>query len=163
MDDSSLIARHICDLERTICASPAYLKRHGTPKEPEDLLDHNCIMITGVPTMQVWNFDTPRGPVSIEPRGRITVNTVESMLELALHGAGITRFADMIAAEPIRQKRLIPLLVDSHRVEPVPLYAVYPQSRYRTPKLTAMLDFLMEKFAHAPWRSEMAPRHARTR
>jgi len=151
--DSSLIARKICDMERLICASPEYLKRHGEPRDPEDLLKHNCLYITEMPTLRRWPFKTSRGLVNIEVTGNVAINSADALLSLALQGVGIIRVLDYGLEELIKDGRLVPLLVDTHEVVPTPLHALYPQNRYRMPKLSAMIDYLMEKFSHAPWRT----------
>lgn len=158
--DSSLVARHICDSERVICAAPAYLRKHGTPRRPEDLLRHNCIVISGHPQLRRWPFDDPKddGIRTIEVGGSVSANNAENVLQMALLGVGIVRLGDLVTAEHIRAGRLVPVLVDRHHVEPLPLHAVYPQSRLRSPKVAVMVEFLIEKFAHAPWRMPLARR-----
>ena len=151
--DSSLVGRKICDFERVICASPDYLKRHGEPRAPEDIGAHNCLYVTTANALRVWPFDTATGPLMIEVTGNCTANNAGTVLDLALRGLGIACLADYLAGEQIRQGRLVPLLVASHRAEPVPLYALYPPGRQRSPKITAMLNFLVEKFSQAPWRT----------
>lgn len=156
--DSTLVARHICDTERMICAAPAYLKQRGTPRRPEDLLGHNCIVISGYPQLRRWPFDDPQAPDgirTIEVGGSIAANNAENVLQMALLGVGIVRLGDLVTAEHVRAGRLVPILVGQHHVEPLPLHAVYPQSRLRSPKVAAMVDFLIEKFAHAPWRTDV--------
>lgn len=152
LGDAALVARKICDLERTICAAPAYLERHGTPRRPDDLARHECITMIGAPGLRQWPFATADGPVTVAVRGRLSANNAESLLTMALRGQGIVRMADLIVGEPIRRGRLVPLLADQHRAEPVPLYAVHHSSRHRSPRLGAMIDFLVERFGHAPWR-----------
>jgi DNA-binding transcriptional LysR family regulator len=160
--DSSLVARRICDTERMICASPAYLKRHSTPVRPEDLLQHNCIVISGNPLLRRWPFDDPaarEGIHVIEVGGNVSANNAENVLQMALLGVGIVRLGDLVIAEHVNAGRLVPILAHRHHVEPLPLHAAYPQSRLRSPKVAAMVEFLIEKFAHAPWR--IAPRRRR--
>jgi DNA-binding transcriptional LysR family regulator len=155
LPDSSLVARKICDTERMICAAPSYLKRHGTPRRPEELLGHNCIVIGGYPQLRRWPFDDPQAPGgirTIEVGGNVSANNAENVLQMALLGVGIVRLGDLVIAEHVNARRLVPILADRHHVEPLPLHAVYPQSRLRSPKVAAMVDFLIEKFAHAPWR-----------
>jgi DNA-binding transcriptional LysR family regulator len=155
LPDSSLVARKICDTERMICAAPWYLKRHGTPRRPEELLGHNCIVIGGYPQLRRWPFDDPQAPGgirTIEVGGNVSANNAENVLQMALLGVGIVRLGDLVIAEHVNARRLVPILADRHHVEPLPLHAVYPQSRLRSPKVAAMVDFLIEKFAHAPWR-----------
>src|SRR5262249_914989 len=137
--DSSLVARKICDFERVICASPDYLKRHGEPHVPEDLRGHNCLYVTTANALRAWSFDTAGGPLVIEVAGNFSANKGRTVLDLALRGLGIACLADYLAGEQIGQGRLIPLLRATHRPEPVPLYALYPQGRQRSPKITAML------------------------
>lgn len=160
--DSSLVARKICDTERMICAAPAYLKRHGTPRRPEDLLKHNCVVIAGYPQLRRWPFDDPtarEGVYTIEVGGNVSANNAENVLQMALLGVGIVRLGDLVTAEHVRARRLVPILIDQHHVEALPLHAVYPQSRLRSPKVAAMVEFLIEKFAHAPWRVATRRRH----
>jgi len=150
--DSSLVARRICDLERVIVAAPEYLKRNGTPKKPEDLLKHNCLRLANFPALWRWPFDSLAGVRYVEVRGNATSNNAETLLHLALVGTGIVRLVDPVAGEAIRDGRLVRVLEDSHHVEPLPLNVVWPQGRHRSPKVAAMVDFLVEKFAAAPWR-----------
>jgi DNA-binding transcriptional LysR family regulator len=158
--DSSLVARKICDSERIVCAAPSYLKRHGTPRRPGDLLAHNCIVISGYPQLRRWPFDDPTvagGVRTVEVGGNVSANNAENVLQMALLGVGIVRLGDLVTAEHVRSGRLVPILVGCHHVEPLTLHAVYPQSRLRSPKVAAMVDFLIEKFAHAPWRAAARP------
>ena len=159
--DSSLVARKICDLERVIVASPAYLKQHGTPKKPEDLLDHNCLRLSGFPALWHWPFRDAKGAVrTVEVTGNTMTSSAESALQLAELGLGIARVVDVVAGEPLRARRLVKVLADSHQVEPVPLQVVWPQGRHRSPKVAAMVDFLVERFASAPWRTARKARPA---
>jgi DNA-binding transcriptional LysR family regulator len=157
MADSSLVARKICDLERTICASPAYLERNGTPRVPEDLVRHNCLYLSSMPELARWPFDTDTGPRIVEASGSVGSDSAETLLQLAVMGVGIIRLADIIVGAEIARGTLVPILVDCHHVEPLPMYVVYPQGRHRSPKVVAMVDFLIENFAGAPWRTPRAP------
>jgi DNA-binding transcriptional LysR family regulator len=156
--DSSLIARKICDLHRTICASPVYLKKHGTPRKPEDLLHHNCMVISGVPQLRRWPFANANGEVThIEVKGNTTANNAETLLQLAANGMGIIRLTDVIVGEGIRAGWLTPVLADHHHVEPLPLSAVYPQGKHKSPRVAAFVNFLVETFADTPWRIAQTP------
>jgi DNA-binding transcriptional LysR family regulator len=155
--DSSLVSRKICNLERVICASPDYLKKFGEPKSPNDLYKHNCLYVTTTQAQRRWPFQTSNGRTVIEVNGNFAANNAITVFDLALRGAGIVRLGDLVVSEPIRQGRLVPLLTDTHMVQPVTLYALFPQGRHRAPKLIAMLNFLIEKFSHAPWRTAPNP------
>lgn len=152
LDESSMVARRICNLERVICASPDYLKRHGTPRTPDDLQQHNCLWITSLPALRRWPFDTDDGIRVVNIGGNVVANNAETVLQLAVAGVGITRLADVIVGEPIRRGELVPILRDWYHVEPVPLFATYPSGRNLSPKVRAMVDFLVDEFGSAPWR-----------
>jgi len=161
LTDSSLIARKICDFERVVCAAPAYLKKNGTPRKPEDLLKHNCLSIAYAPSLRQWPFETREGVKHLEVAGNASANTAEALLTLALAGLGIIRLSDVIVAEAIRGGMLVPLLQDVHHSEPLPLHAVYPQGRHRSPKVAAMVEFLVARFGAAPWRKALQRKGAR--
>ena len=150
--DANLVARKLCTLTRVICASPAYLARRGTPRVPEDLVQHDCLTIAGVTGQREWPFAGPHGAHKLSVRGAVTVNNAETLYELALLGAGIIRLADVIVGPAIRDGRLVPLFADAHRPEALSLYAVYPATRHRPLKVGAMIDFLIAKCADPPWR-----------
>jgi DNA-binding transcriptional LysR family regulator len=152
LDESSMVARRICNLERVICAAPAYLQRHGTPRTPDDLQRHNCLWITSLPALRRWPFDTDDGIRVVHVGGNVVANNAETVLQLAVAGVGITRLTDVVVSEAIRGGALVPILTDWHHVEPVPLFATYPSGRNLSPKVRAMVDFLVEEFGGAPWR-----------
>jgi DNA-binding transcriptional LysR family regulator len=152
LDESSIVARRICNLERVICAAPAYLERAGTPRTPDDLQAHNCLWITSLPALRRWPFDTNDGIRVVHISGNVVANNAETVLQLAVAGVGITRLTDLIVGEALQRGELVPILTDWHHVEPVPLYATYPGGRHLAPKVRAMVDFLVEQFGGAPWR-----------
>jgi DNA-binding transcriptional LysR family regulator len=152
LEDSSLVARKICDVERLICASPAYLARRGTPRLPEDLLQHNCLWISSFPALKRWPFTTDRGTKTVAVSGNLAAGDAEALLELACQGLGIIRVADYLVGPEIAKGRLVPILADVHDGKPIPLQAVHAYGRQRSPKVAAMVEFLLESFGGAPWR-----------
>jgi DNA-binding transcriptional LysR family regulator len=149
--DQSLIARRICLMERVICAAPSYLKKHGTPRTPDDLLHHNCLLVSAQPTLAYWPFDSTEGIRTVKVSGNISANA-ETAVQLAILGLGVIRLGDILVGVPLRRRQLVPLLTHMHHVEPVPIHAMYLPGRHRSPKVAAMVDFLLEHFSHAPWR-----------
>jgi DNA-binding transcriptional LysR family regulator len=152
LDESSMVARRICNLERVICAAPAYLQRHGRPSTPDDLQQHNCLWITSLPALRRWPFDTDEGIRVVNVGGNVVANNAETVLQLAVAGVGVTRLTDVIVGGAIRRGELLPILTDWHHVEPVPLFATYPSGRNLSPKVRAMVDFLVKEFRGTPWR-----------
>ena len=161
LDESSMVARRICNLERVICAAPSYLERCGTPRTPDELQQHNCLWITSLPVLRRWPFDTDDGIRVVHIDGNVVANNAETVLQLAMAGVGITRLTDVIVGDAIGRGELIPILSEWHHVEPVPLYATYPSGRNLSPKIRAMVDFLVEQFGSAPWRRVVEPTRRR--
>jgi len=149
----ALAVRKIAGLEWVICAAPAYLERRGTPRAPSDLNDHECIVVATGATQKRWPFRASTGVDLVEIAPRVTVADAEAALRLAVEGAGIVRLSDLIVGAPIHAGQLVPLLANVNHVEPLPLSAVYLAGRHRLPKVRVFLDFLIERFGHAPWRS----------
>src|SRR5260221_8739056 len=117
--DSSLVAKKICDVHRMICPSPAYLKKHGTPQTPRDLLKHNCISISGAPQLRKWPFDTPNGMETVAVVGSVHANNAETLLQIAAMGWGIIRLSDVIYRDGISDFLLLRLMSQSHQSVPM--------------------------------------------
>jgi DNA-binding transcriptional LysR family regulator len=146
--DDRLVARRIAQVSRTICASPAYLARRGTPKRPEDLRDHDCVTMSDIPHLAHWPFKSG----IVEVTGPASVDSANAMLDLGIAGVGVIRMGDFALVDAIRDGRLIPILTDWHVRDPVTIWAVYPQTRNRVPKTAAFVEFMQGRFGHAPWR-----------
>lgn len=151
--DLGLVARKICDVHRVICAAPSYLKKAGTPRLPQDLRQHNCLTISGVPAWRRWPFDAKEGVIHIDVSGNIQANNAETLLQMAAAGVGVIRLADVIVSDGVRAGWLHPLLTDVHHREPLPLSAVYLPGKHKSPRVAAFVNFLVEEFSHAPWRA----------
>ena len=108
-------------------------------------------MVAG-PGLNRWPFKTRGGVDVVEVRPRVTTDDAEAALRLAIEGAGIIRLSDVIVGPPLRDGQLVALLTDSHHVEPFPLSAIYPAGRQRLPRVAVFIEFLFERFGHAPWR-----------
>ncbi len=149
--DTSFMARKIGEDKRLICAAPAYLAHHGTPRRPEELTRHNCIVSRERPHLNRWQFRVDNQIREIEVAGRVAVSEGEMQMQLALQGIGIVRLTRLTMARAIRDGALVPLLSDFSADEPVPIHAVYPHRRHLAPKVPAFVNFLIEKFTPPPW------------
>jgi DNA-binding transcriptional LysR family regulator len=152
--DSSLMARKIADTHRVICASPAYLAAYGVPQAPEDLLSHRCILFQGPNNgTSRWPFRRADGLIKhVEVKGAVTVDNSEGVLRLALAGMGIIRMGELVVTEAIRQRQLVPLLVAQHEPERYSTWAVFHPKSQNIARVRVFLDFLIQRFGHAPWR-----------
>jgi len=149
--DTSFMARKIGDDKRLICAAPSYLARHGTPRRPEELARHNCIVSRERPHLNRWQFRIDGEVRELEVAGRVAISEGEMQMQLALQGIGIVRLTRLTMAQAIRDGALVPLLGDFSAEDPVPIHAVYPHRRHLAPKVPAFVNFLIEKFTPPPW------------
>lgn len=150
LTDSSLVGRKIVDARRLICASPKYLADHGTPERPDDLLNHNCIVMARFPHLAQWPFYTPEGVARIQVSGNVSTDNADVQLDLAVAGHGIVRMVDIHLADPVRRGLLVPLLSRENADEPIPIWALMPAGRNRVPRVRVFLDFLVERLENLP-------------
>ena len=139
LNDSNYLTRLLHRGPRVTAASPAYLKRHGEPKSPDDLAGHNCIISTFGP---VWHFNQRGRVVPVNVHGNLVVTGGEATREAALLGLGIAQSNGWTFRHDIAAGTLRPLL-EAYAVEGRPLSIVYPPTRHVPSKLRVMIDFLV--------------------
>jgi len=149
--DSSFMARKIGDDVRLVCAAPSYLAAHPAPRRPEDLARLNCIVSRDRAYLNRWHFRVDGEVREIEVGGRLAVSEGEAQMRLALQGLGIVRLTRLTVAGAIKRGELVALLQEYSAEEPVPIHAVYPHRKHLASKVTAFVDFILEKFTPAPW------------
>jgi DNA-binding transcriptional LysR family regulator len=150
LSDSSLIAKKLYAVEMVLCASPGYLAANGTPQKPRDLVDHNCLIYTYA-APRAWSFtDQKTGKEEvIRISGRLSANSGDPLLALALKDTGILLGPDYLVADDLNAGRLVRLLPDYKTLE-TPVFAVYPHSHFMSAKTRTFIDFLAARFAHRP-------------
>lgn len=149
--DSSLIARRLCEIRRVVVASPGYLKKHGIPACPEDLVNHDGLRYTNMPRHQFWQFGTPGGrAVSPEVPDRLTANNGALLAEAAVDGLGVTLQPTFIIHRQLADGSLRTIL-DDHPIPSEAMYAVFPPGRYQSRRVRVFTDFLAERFGGEPY------------
>lgn len=149
--DSNLIARRLAPCRSVVCAAPAYLARHGWPRQPKDLADHNCLGYSYAQPRDEWTFDGPNGPVSVRVRGTLESNNGDALAAAALLGLGIIRTPTFIIGAELRAGTLVPIMPE-YRLPDIGIYAVYPHSRHLSAKVRSFVDFLLPRYGeHPPW------------
>ncbi|NML18232.1 LysR substrate-binding domain-containing protein [Azohydromonas caseinilytica] len=149
--DTRVIARRIAPNRRLLCASPAYLAKHGTPKVPNDLAQHNCIGIRqGEEAYGVWRLLSGRGrnavTESVKIRGNLTTNDGEIAVNWALDGHGILMRAEWDIGRYLQSGRLVQVLPQYHTPD-ADIHAVYPQRHQTAVRVRAFVDFIALSFA----------------
>jgi DNA-binding transcriptional LysR family regulator len=90
--------------------------------------------------------------------GRVVVDDAEAALRLAMAGGGLVRVSELLAGPAVREGKLVPVSIEHHAVDNVPMSVVYPQGRHHMAKIRVFVDFLVERLSRAPWRSGLATR-----
>ena len=144
--DSRVIARYIAPNRRLLCASPAYLAKHGVPKIPNDLTKHNCIGIRqGEEAYGVWRLTSGRGKSAtteaVKTRGNLTTNDGEIAVNWALEGHGVLMRAEWDIERYLRNGRLVHVLPQYHTPD-ADIHAVYPQRHQLAARVRAFVDFV---------------------
>lgn len=149
LSDSSLISRKIVDCERLLCAAPSYISDKGAPETPEDLLDHNCLLLRFPGSQQFrWTLQTADGPKTFSVQGRFDADDGDVLTGWALEGRGIVLKPLWEVADQLRDGRLRPLLTD-FPPEDVSLSVLYPHRRLLPARVKAFSDFAVTRFAAA--------------
>lgn len=147
--DSSLIARKIATISRGLFATPAYLRKNGTPKTPEDLTGHSCFGILK-PVLQ-WEFENWDEPIEI--RGQLKANSIGFLRELLLRDMGIARMPRMYCHPSVLSGELVEVLPD-YKSPPFEVNAIYPSKRHLNPKVRLFIDHMMSIIDDQPWANE---------
>ncbi|AUG51686.1 LysR family transcriptional regulator [Thalassospira marina] len=144
--DSSMIARKLADFHGQMVASPEYLERRGTPKHPNDLVDHDILAYSNLPNPNVWEFDGPDGPLSVRVNPTMWCNNGEFTAVAARRGLGIASQPEFIIAESLHSGELVPILPEYWPRLGGGIYAVYPERRHLPTKVRMFIDYLVERF-----------------
>lgn len=151
LEDSSLVARKLATNRRVLCASPGYLRRHGTPKTPADLTRHACLLLVGSQGRQdTWKLGDGRGgEVSVRVSGPLESNEGELLRDAAVAGLGIALHATWHVCEDLRAGRL-EVVLPRYPLADTGIHAVMPQRRLVPPRVRAFVDFLADQFGETP-------------
>jgi DNA-binding transcriptional LysR family regulator len=144
-EDSSFIARRITTATTNYYASPIYLSEHGEPQNPEDLLQHSCIVEKRNPRKNVnhWVFRNETGYRQLVINPRYSADTTYLSLSFTEEGLGIAMLPDHWCVDSLKSGRLVKLFNGAHEILH-PLYAVYPSRRYVPAKVKTFLNFLQQ-------------------
>lgn len=140
LTDSSMMAKKLGKRTNYVCASPAYLKKHGIPHSLSELNKHSCLL----GTLDYWHFRESGREKNIRVKGKLRYNSGFGLVDAALKGLGIVNLPDYYVQHHLQNGALITLL-DNNRVQDEGIWAVYPQNRHLSPKIRLLVDYLAEK------------------
>ncbi|MBV8746105.1 MAG: LysR family transcriptional regulator [Xanthobacteraceae bacterium] len=147
LPDSSLVARRLCDTQRFLVGSPAYLKKHGRPNHPLQLADHACLGYTYAIGPETWRFTTKDGKsASVRPSGPLRVNNGDAMMPALIAGIGLGVLPEFIVREALADGRLQRLLPEWTLASGA-VYWLTPPGGPRPKRVDILRDFLMSKLS----------------
>lgn len=149
-EDSSMIARKLCEVRIVVVGAVAYLERHGEPETPADLARFDCIIDSNFKEPARWPFrDSDEGAVGVPVKGRVRYSNTEACLKAAEAGLGLACVPAFIAGEALRTGRVRRVL-QSFEPAPYAVHALYPHSRHLAAKVRVLVDFLVERYGGKP-------------
>lgn len=149
--DSTMIARRVGLVQFVTCASPEYLAKHGRPKHPQDLMQHQCVNYFSSRTGKIfeWDFANKDEKLQLKVPGRVALNDSDAYLDACLAGMGIAQMSSY-HVQPYLESGKLELVLDNWCVGPLPLHVVYPQNRHLSAKVRVFVEWVAELLANQP-------------
>ncbi|HYW56975.1 MAG TPA: LysR family transcriptional regulator [Polaromonas sp.] len=147
--DQSLVARRVGELHLMTCATPAYLRRHGTPTHPSELAHgHTLVRYMSPRTGRLFPIEMYKDGESFEVTGHhmLALNDSASGVAAALAGLGVTHTLSLLVQGHISTGALVPLFAGWCSESP-PIHVVYPPNRHLSNKVRVFVDWVAELFA----------------
>ncbi|SMG06194.1 LysR family transcriptional regulator [Paraburkholderia susongensis] len=145
MRSASIVTRRLTTGYMTVCATPAYLERHGTPTRPEDLLKHPCLSRPSEQGGEERVFIGPDGEVRVRPVNAIAANNAEMLRQFALLDMGVAILPSYLIGRDLASGRLVRLL-DDYRLPPIEITIAYPSRLHLPAKVRTFIDHLVDHF-----------------
>jgi DNA-binding transcriptional LysR family regulator len=161
--DSGLVATRLAPNRRILCASPSYLKKHGVPRKPEELTEHECLLLSvGRSAADVWRLRGVDGQnADVHVHGRIKSNFGEVIRDAALGGMGIALHSTWHIAQDLRAGRLKHVLPE-YELPESGIYGLMPERRMVMPRVRAFVELLKQEFGEMPpWERTSSARSRR--
>ncbi|GFE86519.1 LysR family transcriptional regulator [Steroidobacter agaridevorans] len=143
--DSNLIAKCVGPIYGKLVASPEYIKVHGAPETPDELLDHEALM----QGTEIWQLMDGEAIVKLHPRGRFKADNGTALLAAAIAGLGIAYLPERIIRDHLVSGALVPVMT-RHPVRPAGVYVIRPPGQHPARKVRVLTEMLIECFGDAP-------------
>ena len=145
LTDSSLAARKLGELRYALFASPEYLVRRGTPRTPDELSHHELLRFSAGSHRHGWHLKRGHIERRVDAAGRLRINNSFAVRDAAVRGLGIAQLPLAVVHESQQAGALVRVL-QGWEPAAVPVHAVFPGTRYLTPKVRTFIDHAVEAF-----------------
>ena len=150
LPNSSLISRKLASTRMVLCASPAYLKKHGHPKHPADIAEHTVLAYSLLAMGDHWELEGPPGKVKVLVHPVMRTNSGDTCRAAALKHQGIILQPSFLVEEDLRSGALVEFM-PQYRSAEFGIYAVYPSRQYVSAKVRLLIEFLAKALGNATW------------
>lgn len=140
VEDSDAVVRRVAVTPLVCVGSRRYFEKHGMPKSPADLSEHNCLLYGGLTELAKWPFAGPHGRFSVSVRGNLSSNSVETIRAGVLAGVGIGLFAKVSLADELNHPDVITIL-DDFLDDVRDISLVWPKRRFVPARVRRATDF----------------------
>ncbi|MGB5444471.1 MAG: LysR substrate-binding domain-containing protein [Psychromonas sp.] len=149
LESSSMIAKKITAINLVICASPDYLKKHGTPKTAVELQGHVYLKYNNSDSNMLFSqFDIEYKKLGLNEK--IIANNGDFLVNAAIYGGGIIIQPTFIAGEAIAEGKLKRILTE-YEPDPMAIYAVYANRKFLASKVRIFIDFVSQFYGDIPY------------
>nr|WP_168713328.1 LysR family transcriptional regulator [Cochlodiniinecator piscidefendens] len=149
LKDSGLFATQVGSVQRVVCGAPEYFEKHGTPKSPEDLINHEVTLASTIEASTTWQFEKADRKLSIKISPRLQCNQNGTAIEAAKKGFGITRLMSYQVGEELRAGSLVRILRD-YEPKSIPVSIIHLEGRKANAKIRAFVDLLVHRLKENP-------------
>lgn len=146
LQDSNLIARRIGPINGKLVASPGYIKAHGSPEKPEELIAHQALM----QSTEAWQFMDGDKVIAIRPQGRFKADNGIALVAAAVAGLGVAYLPDCLTYDSVASGALVPIMT-RYPPPPAGAYLVRPAGQHPAQKIRVFAELLIEYFGKSPY------------
>jgi DNA-binding transcriptional LysR family regulator len=146
----NLVARKLAANRSVLCASPAYLERHGMPRRIEDLRTHECVLFPALAPKGVWTLQRNRRKYSVQVAGALETDDMDAVRAAVAAGLGIGVLPAYMVGDALQRGQLVPLLREFQVAPQSAIYLVYLPNRTLSSRVRVLIEFLAKLFGPTP-------------
>ena len=146
IDDIDMVAKRAGQTRYVTCASPAYWKARGVPRNPDELREHDCLALRSSwgAVLDVWKYQRDGATRTVELEPRMVCDDMDWMIEAAVRGAGVVRLIDLKTRPGLHQGLLDPVLAEWEGLEAPPIHVLYRRGARPSVRVRAFVEFVNE-------------------
>ena len=143
VEEPDAVVRRLGSTPLVCAGSRRYFERRGTPKTPSELVNHNCLLYSGLAEPAGWPFVGPQGRFSVPVKGNLSSNTVEATRAAVLAGVGIAMFTRISLADELQHPDIITIL-DEFIADAKDVSLVWPKRKFVAARVRRATDYFAE-------------------